>query len=371
MGQEKISILYIDDDVNNLNAFKATFRADYKIFIAPSAKEGFEIIKSNEIHIVFADQRMPEMTGVEFFEMILKDYPNPIRILITGYTDIESVVAAINKGQIYRYISKPWNDQELRVAIENAFEIYDVRQKLYTTNKELTKRNDELNRFVYSASHELKAPLRTIAGILKMAQENKYNDAIQYFTMIDKCVNNLDSFIKNIVDYYRNQRYEENLREINFDKLIKEVIANHMFFENVYDINFNVAIEQKERYVNDEFRIRIIISNLLSNCIKYQKKGNQEKKISIKIHTDRDFVFMAFEDTGIGIPSEYLGSIFNMFFRATDHSPGTGIGLYIVKEAIEKMHGNADVKSIDGEGTKFMIQIPNRIQELTHGENPN
>lgn len=363
MGQEKIRILYVDDDVNNLNAFKANFRNDYHVFIAPSAKEGLEVIKNNEVHVVLADQRMPGMTGVEFFAMILKEYPEPIRILITGFTDIESVISAINKGQVYRYISKPWNEQELRIAIENAFEIYDVRRKLHTTNKELVKRNDELNRFVYSASHELKAPLRTIAGILKMANENKSSDPVPYYTMIERCVSNLDSFIKNIVDYYRNQKHEEYLREIDFEKLVRDIIQNHMFFENIGEITFNISIDQEQPFVNDEFRIRIVITNLLSNCIKYQKKGPGNKKVSVRIKTSEESADVILEDNGIGISAEYLGSIFNMFFRATDHSPGSGIGLYIVKEAIEKMNGNAEVESKEGEGTKFTIKIPNRIGE--------
>lgn len=364
MGEGKISILYVDDDISNLNVFKATFRSDYNIFLAPSAKEGLEIIKNQEIHIILADQRMPGITGVEFFEMILKEFPEPIRILITGYTDIESVIAAINKGQIYRFISKPWNEQELQVAIENAYEIYDVRQKLESSNKELRKRNDELNRFVYSASHELKAPLRTISGILKMAEENKNINPDQYFLMIDRCVKNLDSFVKSIVDYYRNQRYEEYLKQLDFEKLCKDLIESHMFFDNISDINFNLSIDQTIPYYNDEFRIRVILNNLISNCIKYQKKDNQDKLVSIVIRTDKEFVDIEFKDNGIGISSEYVNSIFNMFFRATDHSHGSGIGLYIVKEAIDKLQGSISVDSKEGDGSVFNIRIPNREHEL-------
>jgi two-component system sensor histidine kinase/response regulator len=364
MAEKKISILYVDDDVNNLTAFKANFRSIYKIFIASSAEQGFEIISNNEINIILADQKMPGTTGVQFFEKILKIYPEPIRILITGYSDIESVIAAINKGQVYRYISKPWNDQELQVAIENAYEIYDVRRKLETTNRELSKRNDELNRFVYSASHELKAPIRTITGILKMAEENKNINPDQYFLMIDRCVKNLDSFIKSIVDYYRNQRYEEYLKQIDFEKLCKDIIESHMFFDNISDINFNLSIEQSIQYFNDEFRIRVILNNLISNCIKYQKKDNNDKLVSISLKTNEDFVTIEFKDNGIGISTEYINSIFNMFFRATDHSPGSGIGLYIVKEAIEKLHGSITVESKEGDGSTFNITIPNRVLEF-------
>src|SRR5690606_21419300 len=122
-------------------------------------------------------------------------------------------------------------------------------------------------------------------------------------------------------------------------------IENHMFFENISDISFNLSINQDEPFVNDEFRIRVILNNLLSNCIKYQKKENQDKYVSVIIGTNRDFATIQFEDNGIGIPSEFVDSIFNMFFRATDYSEGSGIGLYIVKEAIEKIKGTVEMKS--------------------------
>lgn len=364
MAHEKIKILYVDDDVNNLSVFKATFRKEYDIILATSPKEGMELLRQNEVHLVIADQRMPGITGVEFFEKILKEHPEPIRILLTGYSDIESVIGAINKGQVYRFITKPWNEGELRAAIENAFEMYDVRRRLETTNRELRKRNDELNRFVYSASHELKAPLTTISGILKMAEEHKQVNPDHYFSMIQKCTRNLETFIRNIVDYYRNQKYEEYLREIDFDVLIRDLIQNYVFMENAAEINFNISVNQSQPFVNDEFRVRVILNNILSNSIKYQKKENLTKFIHIRIDAGADGAVIEFRDNGIGIPQQYLESIFNMFFRATDLESGSGIGLYIVKEAIEKIKGTIEVESKEGEGTRFLIKIPNRIKEF-------
>ncbi len=141
-NSDKIRVLYIDDEVNNLAAFKANFRRVFEVYTAESASEGKKILKEHtdlkdgkDIEVIISDQRMPEMTGVEFFESILKEYPTPIRILLTGYADIEAVISAINKGQVYRYITKPWNENELKSTIENAFEVYSLRQE----NKELTK----------------------------------------------------------------------------------------------------------------------------------------------------------------------------------------------------------------------------------------
>lgn len=144
MTKEKISILYIDDESNNLVSFKATFRRDFKVYTAESAKEGKKILEEKPIQVIISDQRMPEITGVDFFESIIDEYPEQIRILLTGYTDIQAVIDAINKGQVYRYITKPWNEHELKMTIENAFEIYRLRKENKQLTKELIRANKQL-----------------------------------------------------------------------------------------------------------------------------------------------------------------------------------------------------------------------------------
>ena len=142
--KSKISVLYVDDEANNLTAFKANFRRDFKVFTALSAKEGLDILRNNDIEIILTDQRMPEMTGVEFLELVIKEFPDPIRILITGYADIEAVIDAINKGQVYKYITKPWNDHELKMNIEKAFEVYQLREENKQLVKSLLRANEQL-----------------------------------------------------------------------------------------------------------------------------------------------------------------------------------------------------------------------------------
>lgn len=137
-----INVLYIDDEVNNLTAFKAGFRRMYNIVLAESAEEGVKALETNEIHVILSDQRMPKMTGIEFFESILAVFPDPIRILITGYTDIGAVVDAINRGQVYKYLTKPWNEAEIKIAIENAFEVFSLRKE----NLELTNQLIDINK---------------------------------------------------------------------------------------------------------------------------------------------------------------------------------------------------------------------------------
>ena len=137
-------VLYIDDEINNLNSFKASFRRDFEIYTAQSAREGRKILDSYEIGVIITDQRMPGMTGIEFLESILSVYPDTIRILLTGFSDMNAVMDAINRGQVYKYLVKPWQNDELKLYIQNALEIYHLRKenkelahKLYLANKEL------------------------------------------------------------------------------------------------------------------------------------------------------------------------------------------------------------------------------------------
>jgi DNA-binding NtrC family response regulator len=145
-------VLYIDDEINNLNSFKASFRRDFEIYTAQSARDGRKILDSHEIGVIITDQRMPGMTGIEFLESILSVYPDTIRILLTGFSDMNAVMDAINRGQVYKYLVKPWQNDELRLYIQNALEIYHLRKenkelahKLHLANQELDMLNKPRN----------------------------------------------------------------------------------------------------------------------------------------------------------------------------------------------------------------------------------
>ena len=144
MRDLSINVLYIDDEPHNLTAFKAAFRRDYNIFLAESAEQAREILDTHEIHIILSDQRMPVITGIEFFESILESHPQPIRILITGYTDVNAVIDAINRGQVYKYLSKPWNENDIRIFINTAFEVYNLRRENAILTNKLLDANKKL-----------------------------------------------------------------------------------------------------------------------------------------------------------------------------------------------------------------------------------
>src|SRR5690606_25465326 len=219
----KIKVLYIDDEENNLSSFKASLRREFSIFTTTDPLEGLTLAEENDFEVVIADQRMPGMTGVEFFEKLVKIKPDPIRILLTGYSDIASVVDAINKGEVYRFIDKPWNIEQIKNAITTASDIYYTRLELKEKNEKLKKANSEMNQFVYSLSHDLRGPLMSISGVCKLAKmEISDPIALEYFEMIDSATVKLDDFIYKMLDFYRSTKIDNKIVSINFTEIIDQ-----------------------------------------------------------------------------------------------------------------------------------------------------
>lgn len=155
MEQEhKFNVLYVDDEVNNLNSFRAALRRHYNVFTAESGEEGIDIISKNDIHVVVTDQRMPNMTGVQFLQHIPTDQDN-IRIILTGFSDIESIIEAINTGKVYRYITKPWDKEELKITIDNAVETVMLRRNNKKLISELQANNENLEEKVRNRTLEV------------------------------------------------------------------------------------------------------------------------------------------------------------------------------------------------------------------------
>lgn len=142
--QRDIKVLYLDDEPHNLTAFKASFRRDFTVFTTDAVEEAKEILRENEIHVIISDQRMPDMTGIQFFENILEAHPKPIRMLLTGYADINAVIDAINKGQVFKYFSKPWDDNDIRENVIKAYEIYRLREDNRILTDKLVDVNQKL-----------------------------------------------------------------------------------------------------------------------------------------------------------------------------------------------------------------------------------
>lgn len=361
-NKSKIKVLYIDDEANNLMSFKASFRFDYNIFIANNTEEALSQLEQNpDIHVILSDQKMPDKTGVEFLEEIRLKYPNAVRILITGYTDVESVIDAINRGHIFRYIKKPWSDVDVKSAVEEAYKFYMATSMLAVKNDELQKAYTELDKFAYSATHDMRGPILSVLGVIGIAKGiDDMGEVREMLGMMEAAMVKLDNYIQNIHDYYNLRRGEVKITEVNFEEIIKDMRDIFEMSSKIDKTEFVTDLKQSETFRSDEVSLKIILNNLLSNAFKYQNKARNDKKVSLDIEVGKGMATITVSDNGIGIPENSIELIFNMFYRATSQELGSGFGLYNVKDALGKLGGKIEVSSKENEGTTFKVTIPSK-----------
>ena len=355
-------VLYVDDEQNNLTSFRSAFRREFRIFTAHNAIEALKQLKSHpEIKVIISDQRMPDVTGVEFFEKIRHIYPNKIRIILTGYSDIKAVVDAINKGQVYRFIDKPWNNDLVRFAIQDGMDLFDTRQNLADKNDSLQSAYNELDKFVYSVSHDLRSPLMSILGIANLAElDVEDKKALEYFSSIKGMVNKLDGYIHNIIDHYKGTHGSEFSDKIDFEELITDVIDSIKYHPSAQGVEFKINVTQKGEFISNKMNIKTILSNLISNAFKYQREEELKKWVEVEANVSTTEAIIKVKDNGVGIPEDKKEEVFNMFYRAKQDDTGSGLGLFIVSEAIDKLSGTIELQSELGKGTDIILNLPGK-----------
>lgn len=358
MVKEKIRVLYVDDEDNNLEGFYANYRREFYVKTAISADAARTILEDDWFHVIIADQRMPHETGIEFLSKYLIQNPKPIRILMTAQADIKTVISAINEGKIFKYIAKPAPGDFVEFAIKEAYQLYEAQDKLEKKNKELEKTNGELDKFIYSASHDLRAPLLSILGLVNLGKQDKAKHE-KYFELIEKSTLKLDSFILNLINYYKNAKLEVLPHSFNLNQLAKESFENVLYFDGANSIDFKVRCHSdNEQFTTDKTKLAIIFNNLVTNCIRYKDKAKETHFINVDITITEEEAEIVIADNGIGINAENLEKIYLMFYKVSKHSQGSGIGMYIVRDAVEKLNGTIHIESEEGVGTKFIIKIP-------------
>lgn len=244
-------------------------------------------------------------------------------------------------------------------AIRDISASREAAKKLAEQNEELKKLNSELDSFVYSASHDLKAPLSSVKGLINIAQKDEDEQNRQnYFRMILRSINKLDEFIQDIIHLSRNSRLDVKHDPIDFKALIEEIFENHQYLQQSTDIEKNIVIEGESAFFSDSRRISIILNNLISNAIRYRDQDKPKSFILIKVELRQGKAMIIVEDNGQGISEEHLDKVFQMFYRASEDSEGSGLGLYIVQESVQKLHGMIDIKSTPGKGTRFILTLP-------------
>ncbi len=273
-----------------------------------------------------------------------------------------------NKKFIVGYAVDVTEVKTMALALEdNIVEMTKYNTLLKSQNEDLNRVNMELDKFVYSTSHDLRAPLKSIMGLINISKESTDTDnngMNERLEMINKSVQKLDNFIEDILQYSRNSRMEAERDEINYEEMIQEIRNNLKFMEGTKNLNLQVEIHKGETFFSDKRRISVILNNLVSNAIKYSDVSKENMFVNIFVECSKENATITIEDNGIGIADKDKEKIFKMFYRATKLSTGSGLGLYIVKESLDKLGGTITLESELTKGTKFIVEIPNLLTSL-------
>jgi signal transduction histidine kinase len=324
-------------------------------------------LKRDHVDVILSDHALPQFNSDEALSIYRESGLKIPFILVTGAVSDEFAVHSLKQGAD-DYVLKS-NLTRLPSAILNAVKqreaeaakklANDAMRKQY---EELMKINKELDSFVYSVSHNLRAPLRSVLGLINIAriEDEKHGNIFQnYFNMMETSMNKLDETLKEILDYSRNSRQEVCVEKINIQQLLDDNLEKMQFMPGSSSINKQIHIREDAPLYSDKYRISVIFNNLISNAIKYYDPVKEHPMLNITIKVTNESARLEFLDNGIGIDKEYQDKIFNMFFRATQLSEGAGLGLYIVQEAVDKLKGTISIDSEIRKGTTFIIDIPN------------
>jgi signal transduction histidine kinase len=389
--KEKRPLLVVDDEVNILHSLHDLFRLDYKVHTAESGPEAMKILARNEVHVVMADQRMPEMTGTEFLAAVKERYPDVIRLVFTGYADVRTVIEAINEGSVYRYITKPWEPDELKTVIAQAMDQYrlvaereHLMGKLTVANEHLKEANEDLRNayedlqeldrvksvFVDIASHELRTPVFVISGFARLLARRAEKTPRELQSIIESA-NRLANIVVNMAKLMESEEWEHPLNKQHMPpgELVERAVDQVQPFVEMRRQNLETMVSDGLPPVDVEPSLIIdALVNLLMNAVKFTRDDGRIT-VAATPGKKKGFVDITVSDTGIGIPPEELPHIFRRFFSTFDTSHhtsgeyefgrrGIGLGLPVVRRFVEMHGGEVGVESEVGAGSTFTISLP-------------
>ena len=396
MAEKQQTVLLVDDERDILDALYDTFVDKYEVFKANSAAEAMDILKENHVDLIISDQRMPDTTGVELFAQIEEEHPHVGRVLLTGYSDIGAVVDAINKGAVDKYITKPWDDDQI---VHIVLEVLNARLKKAIEERKRVEsqlvqnaKMASLGELVAGIAHEINNPLGFIhanLGNLKKFSKKMFG-LIETYDQVDIPEETKEEFEKRKkevnYDYLRSRMPEMIERSAVGADRMKKIIQDLKSFSRLDAAEFaeadiNGAIETTLNIMFHEYKNRIevkkefgnlpviecyiarlnqVFMNLLVNaCHAIEDKG----EIRIKTGIEDETIKIEISDTGKGIPGDVTDKIFDPFFTTKPVGKGTGLGLSISHGIVKQHKGEISVKSKVGEGTTFSIKIPIHLKK--------
>jgi PAS domain S-box-containing protein len=403
----KLVILCVDDEKTILESLEIELHKalgnDYRIELAESGEDALTLIKElqedrYEIAVVVADYLMPNMRGSELLERIHTRSPHTLSIMLTGQAGIDAIGYAVNYANLYRYITKPWQAEELRLAVKEAVYTYKQEKMLAEENAKLQRLDELKNEFLSNISHELRTPLNSIIGFSNILYKQIFTDLSEdEREMLSTIVQNshrLESLVNDILDFSRlkNKNIEPKLKLINMPYIIRTVLSMHksLLTHNMLKL-INALPTNLPLVFADENRTQQVLYNLIGNAIKFTKQGHVkisaevvQRNIEYEIEnpynpaalepvtlenieesefgTSYLYLAITVSDTGIGIPADKISRIFESFEQIDGSSTrlyeGTGLGLSLSKQLIHLQNGEIFVKSVIDKGSQFTFILP-------------
>lgn len=395
-GNSKPSILYVDDEENNLIVFKSSFRRYFDVYLAKSGAEGMEIILENEIDVIITDQRMPTMTGVDFLSQIPKDQM-AIRMVLTGFSDVSAIIDAINSGNVYRYITKPWDKNELKITIDNAVDALLLKKSNQQLIKELQIANEQLeqkvlvrtaelenavmeinqqkqeleelnatkNKFFSIVAHDLRSPLGSLAGFSSILSDHgdkmSPGEISVYSKDLNKSVKNALTLVENLLTWASTQMkmVKHNPEVVDLERLVHELFDQYEVSATAKQICLKADIDPEVAVYADENHLNLVLRNLLSNALKFSHTGGRVELAARVVEGSKAEISVT--DSGVGMSEDKLSRLFNIEYassaKGTDGEKGTGLGLILCKEFMEQSGGDIRASSVEGQGATFTIRL--------------
>jgi signal transduction histidine kinase len=366
----KHTILCVDDEIDNVEALERIFRTKFHVLKATSGPQALSILDQHPepIAVIITDQRMPQMTGVEFLSQSLKTHPDTLRILLTGYTDMESVISAVNSGQIYRYLNKPWDPVDLLNTVERACERFVLQQELKTKNLELSKALTELqtldqakNQFMILINHELKTPLTSILSFSELLEESVLNEEQELcLKRIRKSADRLKSLIDDVLLIVS---AETKILKTKAQPLEASQLGRQLNTELQKSLaskgqKISISGDLDKKIIADNTQIAQVLDRILHNASKFGKE-NSEINLVIEMAQSHRCKVSVYNE-GAAIPETMIEKILKPFFLDEDvmnHSVGLGLGLTIC-QALLKVHQSQLKIQNKNQGVEVSFELP-------------
>jgi signal transduction histidine kinase len=355
----KRELLYVDDEPDNIVVFEAAFEDDFKIHSASSGQEALAILEKTAIPVVVSDQRMPAMTGVELFSIMRRRHPHIQRIILTGYTDPENMIEAINQGQVFHFVKKPWERPFLLSVLIRAFEAHDlaVSNSALTEQLVLSERLAFLGQATARLAHEMGNHL-CLLPLIEYIEEHCQNDSemLQLARLTRDSVQRLTQMVQEVKSFTQLQQAEFARQALPLSEVVHGLVSFLRFDKSVPVQQITVDCRSEPIVLGNKVKLQQVLLNLIKNA-SHAIGGKTDGKIVVTLEGNEREAILRVADNGTGIAPEVQEKIWDPFFT-TKGKEGTGLGLDICRKLVASHGGTISLNSTAGAGTTFEIRLP-------------